>query len=169
MEPTRLLCPWDSPGKTTGVGCHALLQRNLPNPAIDPRSLMSPALAGRFFTICSTSPGKATGSPVKGQGPPQAWSARETPEHPQGKPVMAGAREGQWGHILLSWQSHAQSSHWPGRRVQSWVLNQRQKSCCLFQEMEPHTYALGGNMFLDPSEPLCTEAANKNVSHRITV
>ena len=21
-----LLCPWDSPGKTTGVGCHALLQ-----------------------------------------------------------------------------------------------------------------------------------------------
>ena len=23
---TRLLCPWDSPGKNTGVGCHALLQ-----------------------------------------------------------------------------------------------------------------------------------------------
>ena len=22
----RLLCPWDSPGKNTGVGCHALLQ-----------------------------------------------------------------------------------------------------------------------------------------------
>ena len=21
-----LLCPWDSPGKKTGVGCHALLQ-----------------------------------------------------------------------------------------------------------------------------------------------
>ena len=25
-EPARLLCPWDSPGKHTGVGCHALLQ-----------------------------------------------------------------------------------------------------------------------------------------------
>ena len=25
-DPTRLLCPWDSPGKNTGVGCHALLQ-----------------------------------------------------------------------------------------------------------------------------------------------
>ena len=25
-QPTRLLCPWDSPGKNTGVGCHALLQ-----------------------------------------------------------------------------------------------------------------------------------------------
>ena len=27
MEPTRLLCPWDFPGKNTGVGCHFLLQR----------------------------------------------------------------------------------------------------------------------------------------------
>ena len=26
-EPTRLLCPWDSPGKNTGVCCHFLLQR----------------------------------------------------------------------------------------------------------------------------------------------
>ena len=24
--PARLLCPWDSPGKTSGVGCHSLLQ-----------------------------------------------------------------------------------------------------------------------------------------------
>ena len=25
-QPTRLACPWDSPGKNTGVGCHFLLQ-----------------------------------------------------------------------------------------------------------------------------------------------
>ena len=25
-QPTRLLCPWDSPGKNTGVDCHLLLQ-----------------------------------------------------------------------------------------------------------------------------------------------
>ena len=25
-KPTRLLCPWDFPGKNTGVGCHFLLQ-----------------------------------------------------------------------------------------------------------------------------------------------
>ena len=25
-EPDRPLCPWDSPGKNTGVSCHALLQ-----------------------------------------------------------------------------------------------------------------------------------------------
>ena len=26
LQPARLLCPWDSPGKNTGVGCHFLLQ-----------------------------------------------------------------------------------------------------------------------------------------------
>ena len=26
LQPTRLLCPWDFPGKNTGVGCHCLLQ-----------------------------------------------------------------------------------------------------------------------------------------------
>ena len=26
LEPARLLCPWDSPGKSTEEGCHALLQ-----------------------------------------------------------------------------------------------------------------------------------------------
>ena len=26
LEPTSLLCPWDLPGKNTGVGCHFLFQ-----------------------------------------------------------------------------------------------------------------------------------------------
>ena len=26
LQTTKLLCPWDPPGKNTGVGCHALLQ-----------------------------------------------------------------------------------------------------------------------------------------------
>ena len=39
MEPTRLLCPLDFPGKNTGVGCHFLLQV----------FLASPTLAGGFF------------------------------------------------------------------------------------------------------------------------
>ena len=30
LQPTRLLCPWDSPGKNTGVGCHFLLQGIFP-------------------------------------------------------------------------------------------------------------------------------------------
>jgi len=30
QESARLLCPWDSPGKNTGVGCHALLHGIIP-------------------------------------------------------------------------------------------------------------------------------------------
>ena len=26
LQPTRLCCPWDFPGKSTGVGCHCLLR-----------------------------------------------------------------------------------------------------------------------------------------------
>ena len=29
-QPSRLLCPWDSPGKNTGAGCRALLQGIFP-------------------------------------------------------------------------------------------------------------------------------------------
>ena len=32
------LSPWSSPGKNIGVGSHALLQGNLPNPGIEPGS-----------------------------------------------------------------------------------------------------------------------------------
>ena len=49
LWPTRLLCPWDSPGKNTGVGCHALCQGNFQTQGSN-LSLMSHALAGTFFT-----------------------------------------------------------------------------------------------------------------------
>ena len=42
LQPTRVLRPWDSPVKNTGVGCHFLLQGIFPtqrlNPGIKPRS-----------------------------------------------------------------------------------------------------------------------------------
>ena len=31
----RLLCPWDSPGKNTGVGCHALFQGIFPTQGLN--------------------------------------------------------------------------------------------------------------------------------------
>ena len=38
LKPTRLLCPWNSPGKNIGMGCHSLLQGILltqgPNPGL---------------------------------------------------------------------------------------------------------------------------------------
>ena len=30
LQPARLLCPWNSPGKNTGVGCHSFLQEIFP-------------------------------------------------------------------------------------------------------------------------------------------
>ena len=50
----RLLCPRDSPGKNSGMCCHALPPRDLPNPGIKPVSLISPALVDGFFTTSAT-------------------------------------------------------------------------------------------------------------------
>ena len=36
LKPTRLLCPWDFPGKDTGVGCHFLLQGIFPTQGSNP-------------------------------------------------------------------------------------------------------------------------------------
>ena len=35
LYPIRLLCLWDSPGKNTGVGCHALLQGIFPTQGLN--------------------------------------------------------------------------------------------------------------------------------------
>ena len=36
LQPSRFLCLWDSPGKKTGVGCHALLQGIFPTQGSNP-------------------------------------------------------------------------------------------------------------------------------------
>ena len=45
-------CPWNFPGKNTGVGCPP--PGDLPDPGIEPASLLSPALTGWFFTTSAT-------------------------------------------------------------------------------------------------------------------
>ena len=35
LQPSRLLRPWDFPGKSTGVGCHCLLQKKAEHQRID--------------------------------------------------------------------------------------------------------------------------------------
>ena len=52
-QPARLLCPWDSPGKNTGMGCRALLQGIFLTQGSNP-GLLSPVLAARFFTTSTT-------------------------------------------------------------------------------------------------------------------
>ena len=36
VQPARLLCAWDSPGRNTRVGCHSLLQRVFPTRGLNP-------------------------------------------------------------------------------------------------------------------------------------
>ena len=47
LSPARLLCPWESPGKNTGVGHHSLLQRIFLVQVLTQVS----CIAGRFFTV----------------------------------------------------------------------------------------------------------------------
>ena len=73
LKPTRLLCPWNSPGKNTGVGSHFLLQGIFPTQGLKPhlfcllhcRQILDrlshqespwaiPTLPGLRFFICSS-------------------------------------------------------------------------------------------------------------------
>ena len=54
-SPARLLCPWDSPGKNTGVGCHSLLQGIFPTQG----SVLS-LLHLQVDSLVSELPGKPT-------------------------------------------------------------------------------------------------------------
>ena len=53
LEPARLLCPWDFPGKNTGMGCHFLLQRIFPT-----QDQIYVSWIGRwiFYHCCQESP-----------------------------------------------------------------------------------------------------------------
>ena len=53
LWPARLLCPWDSPGKNTGVGCRALLQGIFPTQGSNPGSPESQA-----YSLPAEPPGK---------------------------------------------------------------------------------------------------------------
>ena len=56
LQPTRLLRPWDFPGKSTGVGCHFLLQGIFPTQGSNPglphcrQMLLTSELPGKQLT-----------------------------------------------------------------------------------------------------------------------
>ena len=83
MYPIRLLCPWNSPGKNTGVGCHSCLQgifltRGLNLGLLHCRQILyhlshsKPAAAAAAKslqscpTLCEPTDGSPPGSPVSG-------------------------------------------------------------------------------------------------------
>ena len=58
LQPARLLCPWDSLGKNTGVGCHALLQRIFKpwSPALQANSLLFELQGSTSIRVFSNEP-----------------------------------------------------------------------------------------------------------------
>ena len=88
LLPAKFLYLWNSPGMNTGVGCQALLQGIFPTPRIKTAPLVSPALAGEFFTTSSHQPEKfkkgvfltraKEGFPIGSEGKKSACSAGGT-------------------------------------------------------------------------------------------
>ena len=49
LLPIKLLCAWDSPGKNTGVGCHALPPGDLSYLGIEPTPLYASRIGSRIL------------------------------------------------------------------------------------------------------------------------
>jgi len=85
-QPARLLCPWDSPGKNTGVGCHILFQGIFPTQGLNPCLLC--LLRGQVGS---------QGSPNQSPRLPQCMSVRaKEGAHTQ---RVSETRAGRWGRV----------------------------------------------------------------------
>ena len=74
LKPTRLLCPWDSPGKDTGVGCHFLLQGIFLTQGSNLRLLC--LLHWQVGSLPRASPRNPYTKPQKTPKPKQSWEKR---------------------------------------------------------------------------------------------
>ena len=95
LLPPRLLCPWDSPGKNTGVGSHALLQGIFPNQGWNPGS---PTL--QADSLPSEPPDLAWGTPEReitllGESP-TAGNLRLL----LGSPILRGPRDPHYDSVM---------------------------------------------------------------------
>ena len=71
LQPTRLLCPWDFPGKNTGVGCHFLLPGIFPTQGSNSRLLC--LLHWQADSLHFVPPGKSLEIHITWQNPPVAY------------------------------------------------------------------------------------------------
>ena len=81
LQPCRFLCPWDFPGKKTGVGCHFLLQGNLPDPGVELVSYFGRRILYHLSRQGSPRPERWLSLKHQGTGIPSQLSAL----HPQGR------------------------------------------------------------------------------------
>ena len=100
-QPTRLLCPWDSPGKNTGVGCHFLLQCM----KVKSQSPLQAAIGKRSFAL-TLDPQPLKGAAASGTGPEAAGCLSPGGAHQNSREQMfascigLGFSSGDTGRIL---------------------------------------------------------------------
>ena len=89
LQPTRLLRPWDFPGKSTEAGCHCLL-----------RQVRAAAAAAKLLqscpTLCDPIDGSPPGSPSLGFSRQEHWSGLPFPS------PMHESEKGKWSHSVVS-------------------------------------------------------------------
>ena len=105
LKPARLLCPWNSPGKNTGVCCHFLLQGIFLTQGLNLLVVTMPQ--PMWFTVTKTSTEHSCAQPMAG--------ACKHRNHEHWFPTLEGSSEDQ------TWlrESYCDSSrHW--RLVTTW-------------------------------------------------
>ena len=121
LQPARLFCPWNSPGKNTEVGCHFLLQGIFPTQGSNPsllhcRQILSHLSHQTRLLHPWDFPGKSTGVdchfllqgifPTQGSNQGSAVHADALPSDWTGKPQKHSKRNQQqkiWSRRMSQW------------------------------------------------------------------
>ena len=135
LQPARLLCPWDSPGRNTGVGCHSLLQGIFLTQGLNPRRFC--LLRGQAGSLPLAPLGKGPQVPYLGHLRMLFWGEIHRPLEPRGVcgpktvtghavglgvlPALA-SRLGGWGLLQELHLQAAQLCPHPSLRLTSWGL-----------------------------------------------
>ena len=95
LSPTRLLCPWNSPGKNIGVDCHFLLQGIFPTQGSSKlhRLCLVHRQAGRYLTTWATweAPGACYKALIPVLRGPPLWP-NHFPKDPAPNAIISGVR-----------------------------------------------------------------------------
>ena len=101
----QLLCPWDSPGKNTGMGCYAFLQRIFLIQGLSPHVLH--LLHWQEGSLPLVPPGKPMGAHKHAES--KAWGL-VTPRRIEAKPALMLRLAGEPA-VFLQTESGAESHH----------------------------------------------------------
>ena len=123
LSPTSLLCPWDSPAKNTGVGCHFLFQGIFPTRD----QTWVPGTAGGFFS--TEPPGKPLGLPHTSQRSTSRTSGLHTHSAHYTTPLAAPLQPAAHTSSTVTWWLPAAASYLGSRFSlcsNFWVLGTQQ-------------------------------------------